>query len=93
MTRGEALKQIRALVAAGKVVCSGHALDRAAERGFSEDDLWNAAAHPKTAVHQQHNDRWKVTGPSLDGDDCRIIVVIEAELVIVTTWDPNSKDD
>jgi hypothetical protein len=30
--------------------------------------------------------RWKVEGPDLDGDDLTVVVVIEAEVVVITVF-------
>jgi hypothetical protein len=57
------------------------------ERGASTDDVCHALLTAKEAVHDPERDRWKVSGGmDLDGDALKVVVAIEADLIVVTLF-------
>lgn len=80
----EALEEIRRLATQGRVVLSGHARQRCAERGAQVRDVIHALQHGKQCSEGNKPERWKVTGPDLDGDDLDVVVVIDVDVVVVT---------
>lgn len=93
MNAREAYDEIRRLASKGYIrFVAPHAYDRMDERGATKEDVRNAlvTAH---RVHRQTNpkwnaDRWEVTGGvDLEGDVLRVIVEIEADVVVVTITD------
>ena len=55
------------------------------ERGVREGDLRNALINAQSATSQK-DDKWKVEGSDLDGDDLTVVVVLEDGLVVVTLF-------
>lgn len=55
------------------------------ERGVREGDLRNALVHARSCSAQP-DDRWKVEGSDLDGDDLTVVVVIDDGLLVVTLF-------
>ena len=85
MTNAEALAKIRKLAAGNHIVLSAHALDRMSERGAVYRDVWFALKNA-VSTHQQRSDTWLTNGVDCDGDDIKIVLVIEAQLLIVTLF-------
>lgn len=75
------------MVRRGDVVFTRHTQDRMDERGASTDDVCNALLTATDAAHEPEKDRWKVTGGTdLDGDALKVVVAIEADVIIVTLF-------
>jgi hypothetical protein len=87
MTRAEraTLQTIRGLASAGRIVVSGHAWQRMAERRVRLADL-RAALVGATSCRAEPSERWRVQGPDLDGDDVTVMVVLEGDVVVVTVF-------
>ncbi len=85
MTAAEALVTIQGLAAANRIRFSGHALDRAIERGASWRHVRCALVSAVSCV-DNGGETWKVTGPDLDGDALTCIVAIEDAVVVITVF-------
>ncbi|MFZ5439516.1 MAG: DUF4258 domain-containing protein [Myxococcota bacterium] len=85
MTAAEALEKVRGLAAPGRYVVSQHARQRMRQRGVREGDLRHALENAH-ACSPQADDKWKVDGPDLDGDELTVVVVIDDGLVVVTLF-------
>lgn len=55
------------------------------ERRVQEGDLRNALVSARSCVPQK-DDKWKVEGIDLDGDDLIVVAVIDDGLVVVTLY-------
>jgi hypothetical protein len=55
------------------------------DRGVREGDLRNALVNARSCSAQK-DDRWKVEGSDLDGDDLTVVGVIDDGLLIVTLF-------
>jgi hypothetical protein len=55
------------------------------QRRVQYGDLRHALTNARTAS-QQANDRWRVEGPDLDGDELTAVIVIEDDLIVVTVY-------
>jgi hypothetical protein len=87
VTVAEALTTIRRMVRRGDVMFTRHAYARMDERGASTDDVCNALLTAKEAAHDPERDRWKVSGGTdLDGDALKVMVAIEADVIVVTLF-------
>ena len=87
MTDAEALTTIRRMVRRGDVVFTRHAYVRMDERGASTDDVCHALLTAKGAAHDPERDRWIVSGGmDLDGDALKVVVAIEADVIVVTLF-------
>ena len=86
MTPAEALEAIRKAGASGQFVISGHAYDRMAERGARRGDVRNALAKADTCRRAEEPDRWRASGPDLDGDELTAIVAFDGFAVVVTVF-------
>ena len=84
MTSDEALRDIRGFAAAGRVRFTRHARERAAERAGGELQVIGALRNATAC--EPSEDKWKVSGPDLDGDDLTAVVVVEAGVVVVTVF-------
>jgi hypothetical protein len=80
-----ALEAIRRLAGRRQVRFTLHALDRMDERGVRRVDVTHALTSAK-ACRAQGDGKWKVTGGDLDGDELTVIVVIEADAIVVTVY-------
>lgn len=80
-----ALERIRRRAYAGRVVFSGHAKMRIAQRGASPSDVRHVLCTAGTCKAGE-NERWLVTGPDLSGDELTVVVVIEDLVVVVTVF-------
>jgi hypothetical protein len=80
----KALADVRGYAAAGQISYTNHARDRMHERGASAPHVRAALANAGACVASA--DKWKVTGPDLDGDDLTCVVVIEAGVIVVTVF-------
>lgn len=88
MTKDEALRDVRGLAAAGRVRFTRHARTRAAERagGSTVGELHVIHALKQAATCTANDDKWRVTGPDLDGDELTAVVVLEAGVIVVTVF-------
>lgn len=80
-----ALVDVKGYATSGRVLIPGHARRRLAERGADEEDLLHALKEA-TGCAFQAPDRWRVSGPDLDGDSLTAVVVLEAGVVVVTLF-------
>ena len=89
MTSTEALRDIRGYAAADRVVLSNHAWHRMAERGARRVDVVHSLSNATScqAGEVKHGQqRWRATGPDVDGDEMRCVVVIEDGVLVVTMF-------
>lgn len=80
-----ALADIRQHAAAGRIHYSGHALDRARQRGASARHIRCALTNAAMCAAADDG-KWKATGPDLDGDDLTCVVALEGSVVVVTVF-------
>lgn len=76
LTADEVLRLCRACGRSGGFSVSEDAHDRAREKGHSPADLMHALAHATQCTHDAG--RWTVRGPSLDGTEIALSVVLGA---------------
>ncbi len=89
VTADEALALVRGYASANRVTFSGHARQRAALRaggGSAVAHVLHALKNAAECRPATEADRWRATGPDLDGDELTAIVVIEDGLIIVTVF-------
>lgn len=88
VTPAEALQLIRGYALANRYRIHPHAWDRLRGVGrnvlTTEEDLLHALRNATRARFQPDNERWRVDGPDMDGDDLTVVVVIEDGLLIIT---------
>ncbi|HET8539761.1 MAG TPA: DUF4258 domain-containing protein, partial [Anaeromyxobacter sp.] len=84
VTPAEALHEIRGYAGAGRYSISSHAWKRMSQRGVRTRDVREALCSARTC-HAEADERWKVTGQDLDGEDLTLVVVIE-DVVVVTLF-------
>lgn len=84
MSPGEALETVRGYAGAQRIIVTEHAYIRMRQRGVQYGDLRCALVGAKGCVAD--GEKWKVTGPDLDGDDLTCVVTIEAGVVVVTVF-------
>lgn len=85
MAEHEALLQkIRGYAKASRLRFTRHARERMKQRGAGEQDVRRALEHAHRCHAGNEPDRWKVTGPDVDGDDLDIVVMIEDGLLLIT---------
>ncbi len=65
---------------------SPHAHDRMAKRGARIRDVRNALANAETCKRAEEPDRWRTSGPDLDGDELTVIVAFDGFAVVVTVF-------
>lgn len=87
MSDARALAEIKRLASLGRVDYPAHALERMDERGVERDDVIRALLTASRARWQSNHGTWCVEG-GIDraGDDLTVIVVIEADLVVITVF-------
>ena len=85
MTPAEALADVRGYASANRIRVDAHALQRMRERGVAFRDLRHARANATKCTPGDEN-RWRVEGPDLAGDDVTAIVVLEDGVVVVTVF-------
>ena len=86
MTPAEALDAIRGHAAANRIETKVHARQRMRERNVSHADLRHALMTAARCRLQPANQRWRVDGADLDGDELTVIVVIDGGAVVVTLF-------
>jgi hypothetical protein len=85
MAENEALlQQIRGYAKASRLSFTRHARERMGQRGVGEQDVRKALVHANRCQEGNEPNRWKVTGPDVDGDALDIVVVIDDGLLIIT---------
>ena len=73
----------------GSVVLPEYVQQRMEERGIDDADLDYVIVHGQIESHEATSDdrtRYKITGRSVDGFRIKVVVEINGETVIVTTW-------
>ena len=79
-----ALSDIRGYASANRIEFTHHAYQRMAQRRVSVNDVGEAL---RNANDCRCNDgSWRVSGPDLDGENLRLIVVLEDGVVVVTVY-------
>lgn len=86
MTPAEALETIRKAGASGQFVISPHAYGRMRKRGATVRDVRHALANAGTCKRAEEPDRWRASGPDLDGDELTAIVAFDGFAVVVTVF-------
>lgn len=79
----ETLKVVRGYAAAGRIRVTEHARARMRQRGATFADVRSALADA-TGCGASGPEKWKITGPDLDGDDLTCAVALEGGVVVVT---------
>ncbi|HSM91530.1 MAG TPA: DUF4258 domain-containing protein [Anaeromyxobacteraceae bacterium] len=85
MDAATALADIRGYAAAGRIRILRHAWQRMGERGAQYEDVRQALSGARKC-RAADQDRWKVSGDDLDGDELTLVVAIEAGVVVVTVY-------
>ena len=85
MDESHVLDAIRGYAAANRYEVEKHAYSRMRQRKIQMADLHNALTKAFRCSLQQ-NERWRVEGPDLDGDELIVIVAIEDGLIVVTLY-------
>jgi len=80
-----ALAEIRGNAGANRIRIAPHAWDRMAERGARYEDVRHALANARSCKAQDE-ERWKVFGEDIDGDELVLIVVLDAGVIVVTVY-------
>ena len=83
MTPGEALAAIRGYASVWRFVLTRHARKRMDERNSTQYELHFALTNAK-GCSQEDNEKWRVVGPALVGDDLQIIIAFEDGLIVIT---------
>ena len=84
MNDAKALAEIKRLAEGGQVEFSPHAQQRMRQRRVFIDDVFNAI-RTSTSAEPEATARYVVSGGTdIDGDGLRVVVTIEADLVIIT---------
>lgn len=86
MTSDEALRDIKGYASANRFSLTPHAILRARQRGASRADVRSALMNATSCAVGQQRDRWEVVGTDLDGDDLKLVVVLEAGVLVVTLF-------
>jgi hypothetical protein len=55
------------------------------ERGVYREDVRNALTYLESCQPAEE-ERWKVSGPDLDGDALTVLVAIEGDLAVITVY-------
>lgn len=85
MTQEEALELIKEYASFGRVAFVPHARKQMHLRNIYAEDVFEAIETARTC-QAQSNERWKVTGVDIYGDELTVIVSIEGSAVIVTIF-------
>lgn len=80
-----ALADIRGLAAASRLRITRHAWARMTERGVQYDDVRHCLSGATSCAEAEH-DRWTVQGADCVGEPLAVVVVLEAEVVVVTVF-------
>lgn len=84
MNDAKALAEIKRLAAGGQVRFTMHAHQRMRQRRVFMADVFSAIDTATTAEPEEADKYLVAGGVDVDGDDLRVIVAIEADLVIIT---------
>jgi hypothetical protein len=85
MSRKDAIDAIRFAASAGHIRYEAHARQRMKERGVRREDIRHALINVESCKAVR-DERWKVTGPDLDGDALTVVLVIEGDVVVITVY-------
>jgi hypothetical protein len=85
VNRRDVIDAIIFAATAERIVYEPHARQRMRERGVRREDVRNALMNLKDCKATS-GDRWKVTGPDLDGEALTVVLVIEGNLVVITVF-------
>ena len=85
MAPAEALELIRELAGLGMISLTEHARDEARQAGLLTTDVTNGLKRAR-ACALQANGRWKVACKDFDGDDFDAVVLIRADLLVITVF-------
>ena len=83
-----ALRAVRGLAKANRLVFTKHAAREAVECGASRNDVCCALGNAQT-IRESGRGRasdWTVTGPDKDGDDLEVAVVLEDGILVITVY-------
>jgi hypothetical protein len=81
------LAEVRRLARLDRIVITGHARKRMADRGATRVDLRSALVTATTAIRQPDRGNWRIEGGTdNDGDDLAVIVDLEADVIVVTLF-------
>jgi hypothetical protein len=85
MAEKEVLADIRGYARAGRIVVTFHAERRMGERGVSPQDVRSALVNAGrcSALTEE---RWKVWGPDVSGDELTLVVILEDGVIVVTVF-------
>jgi hypothetical protein len=81
----EALKAIRGYARAGRIGYVTHAQQRMVQRGARAADVRHALVNA-SSTRPSDDDKWRVVGPDLDGDDLEVVVALEGRVIVVTVF-------
>jgi len=83
-----ALRAVRGLAKANRLVFTKHAAREAVECGATRDDVRCALSNAKSirASGRERASDWTVTGPDQVGDDLDIAVIVEDGILIITVY-------
>lgn len=85
MTPSEALADIRGYAGVGRIVLTFHAEQRMGERGVTARDVRHALVNAGRC-NGLPEDRWKVYGADLSGEELVLVVVLEDGVIVVTVF-------
>jgi hypothetical protein len=81
------LAEVQRLARLDRIVVTGHARKRMADRGAVKEDLRNALLTATAAIRQPDRGNWRIEGGAdHDGDDLTVIVDLEADVIVVTLF-------
>ena len=83
MSATVAAQKVRELAKQDKIFFSDHALKRIGERGYTYAGIKRALSYAVRAV-ASGTDRWEIYGKDDDGADCKVVVAIEDNIIVVT---------
>ena len=85
-TPREALDAVNEAGKTGRFFVTPHANQEAKECSASRYDIQEALRTACEAKHQPENDRWRLVGKDLDGDDLTVVIAFDAGVVVVTVF-------
>lgn len=89
MTSDEAKSTISALASASpaNIAFAPHARDQMSARKLSFHDVRNVLIHASSCVASTEGvARWVLHGVDLDGEDTRVVCVIEGRVIVITVF-------
>lgn len=80
------LADVRGYARAGRIRYTWHARNESMpKRRVTYGDVENALINATSCLPDE-DETWKVIGPDVDGDDLKLIVVVEEGVLVVTVW-------